>query len=309
MATGWDYSHFRPNKAQLAASGVSFVIRYLLPASMGTSSPAKGLSLSEATQLSGAGGWGMFLVANYEFDPAGMANGAVQGATDAKIALAELIACQVPANTVPPRPVYFSADWPVNQSEVPAVLAYLRAAAAILRPAGYDVGIYGSEMICAAVLDAGFKWAWQTIAWSGTPTVWEPRAQIRQIAVGNQYDTNESTVADFGQWTVGNVLPVPPSPPVSGLTVQQIWETPINVPGYGTYSPLNLLVEIYERTAGRGVLAAMYAGIKEIMANTAKAATDPTTSLTAIYDDVVLEDIANRIIEIMKKKGAIPAGL
>lgn len=312
MAKGIDYSDYRPSMAALNADGITFVCRYLFPASMGV----KGLTLAEAQTISNAG---ISIVCNYENYPDGMLGGAAQGKTDANIVLTQLSSCQVPANMSPLRPVYFSADWQEAPSQTSSILAYLTAAAGVLRPNGYDVGVYGDYDVVKAVLDAGFKWAWQTLGWSSGR--WDPRAQIRQVAVdsynGSNADTDTSMTVDFGQWTLGGDMP----------TVLELWETPISITGVGSYAPINLLVELYLRSAGRGVLNQAAQNIQAVLSeekvasgtigadvddieakiSTLSSSAQVTIDYAKLADVMMSEDmmdsLAERIAVKLKKKG------
>lgn len=299
MRTGLDYSHYRPTMPSLRAHGISFVVRYMLPDSMSTSNPPKGLSLLEAQTLSNAD---IDIVCNFEFAPDGMARGASQGKIDANIVLVELARCRVPKST-PPRPVYFSADWDVQPAQVPAMLEYLKAAAAILRPAGFEVGTYGGLRAIKATFDAGYKWGWQTFAWSGTPkTIWDARAQLRQIInnslFGGQVDTNVNTTDDFGQWDLNKV--------------EGAWQTPLSIVGVGSYAPANLLGEIFMRSGERGAITEVMREVKAIHAETGQMAADirsikdilemPRVSVPRLSED----DVASIADEVERRLGRGP---
>lgn len=189
---GCDYSWARPTKAQLDANGLAFCVRYILPQNMST---GKRLSNAEIAQLTS---WGRTIVANYEYAANGPLGGFNQGVTDARRSASELDILNIPAG----RPVYFSADWEVTQAQLPTMLAYLAGCASVLGK--NRVGLYGSYRAIVAAANAGYKWLWQTYAWSYG--AWYPGTTLRQIRNGafpGQFDGDLCTaqVADFGQWS------------------------------------------------------------------------------------------------------------
>ena len=189
-APGVDYSWYRPTRAELA--GVQVVARYLVPASWGS---GKALTAAEAAWLLAQG---KTILLNWEWSPVAARGGYAAGVRDAR--LAELARAEVGA---PPVVIYLSADWDVQPAEVPAVLAYLAGAASVI---GRDrVGVYGGYRAVAAALGAGYRWGWQTAAWSRGR--WDPRAHYRQTANsalwGGQGDRDAST-GDVGGWWTGS---------------------------------------------------------------------------------------------------------
>lgn len=189
---GVDYSFGRPTPKALRAEGATFACRYLTGA-------GKALERDEARGLSLAG---LDIVACFEGGAENMLGGAEQGRKDADFAVKAALALAMPSR----RPIYFACDFDADGPEVFRALDYLGGARAVLDQHGYEVGIYGGLLVVKAALDEGLAWAWQTLAWSGTPTEWELRAQLRQTAVsgpvvyGVPCDTDYAYSADFGQW-------------------------------------------------------------------------------------------------------------
>lgn len=189
---GYDYTD-RIDPAALKAAGCSVVSRYVMPQ---TPFWAKALRNAEAAELRAAG---FPIMCNFESTADRMRGGAAAGTADALQVLQSLAALGVPAGVT----VWFSADWDVQPGEVPAVLAYLQAARAVLKPRGFGTGLYAGLRACSAAANAGYP-IWQTAAWSGGK--WDPRAAMRQTGAqryvgGVQVDVNEIIdLAGLGAW-------------------------------------------------------------------------------------------------------------
>lgn len=200
---GFDYTE-RIAPAALKEANCAVVFRYTT-----WSGWAKSLTPGEADELHAAG---IPIVANFESTADRMKGGAAAGRADALEARGHLGDDHLPTDLK----VWFSADWDVQPSEVPLVLAYLNAAADVLGGV-QKVGLYGGLRAVRAAADAGFS-IWQTIAWSGG--VWDPRAVARQTGAeqtvgGVQVDVNEiRDLSALGAWgyTVPDPVPTPVSP-------------------------------------------------------------------------------------------------
>lgn len=196
---GCDYSHARPTKAQLDRDQLSFAVRYIIDKDR---DKGKRLQLPEAQQLTS---WGRKIVCNFEFLIGRMSAGYAAGVEDAKTSLAEMRYLGVPKG----RPCYFSDD--TGSTPASAVVAYLRGAASVMTPAGYETGVYGGLNTITTAYNAGFRWLWQTYAWSTRNglVVWHPETTLRQVR-NNAFsdwsgDLDYAQVSDFGQWdTDGN---------------------------------------------------------------------------------------------------------
>ena len=121
---------------KLKAEGVSFVGRYLVPAT-GTTA-WKALSEAEARAIREAG---LALLLIWETSPARVKGGQIAGKTDATMARALAEAMHVPSGTV----IVFAADYNVQPDDYAAVHEYLYGASCVLSP--YQVGLYGHEKI------------------------------------------------------------------------------------------------------------------------------------------------------------------
>ena len=202
---GFDYTDpIAP--AALKAAGCSLVSRYVTRLDW-----PKSLQRAEADALRAAG---MPILCNFESTADRMKGGAAAGQADATEALQHLAALGAPAGVT----VWFSADWDVQPAEVPAVLAYLQAAASVLGSKS-RTGLYGGLRAVSAAADAGYG-IWQTIAWSGGR--WDPRAVMRQTGTeqnvgGVQVDVNEIlNLAALGAWG-GPTTPAPAPAPTPVL--------------------------------------------------------------------------------------------
>lgn len=136
----------------------------------------------------------------YEFDPQSAARGASQGTADARIAVAHAQGLNAPQGTC----LYAAVDWNVPASQLPAVLAYALAFAAVCRAAGFRYGIYAGYAVVAYLWANGYGgFLWQTYAWSNG--AWLAQAAVRQVAngifvAGVDVDRDEAEVLDWGQW-------------------------------------------------------------------------------------------------------------
>lgn len=190
-AIGVDYSFARPRPSALRPAGYSFACRYLSP------NPAKNLTRAEAQALIAAR---VDIVCNWESNKDDVRGGYAQGVSYAQQALSQAQACGMPKG----RPIYFSVDFDAQPADQTVINAYFDGIASVLGLA--QTGAYGSYNLIGRLLAARkITWAWQTYAWSGTPTQWDARAQLRQvqnniIVDGAACDRDEAWAADFGQW-------------------------------------------------------------------------------------------------------------
>lgn len=196
---GADWSRARPDRAQLDAGGVGFAVRYVLDAAR---DGGKRLTLAEAQTLTS---WGRKLVCNYEYETGIMSGGSAAGVMVARIALAEMRTLKVPLG----RPCLFSDDQPGTPAA--SVVAFINGADGVMRAGGYRAGVYGGLNTITAAFNAGYRWLWQTLAWSGNPVVWHPGAVLRQVHngafTGWDGDLDFAQVADFGQWDTSGWTP------------------------------------------------------------------------------------------------------
>jgi hypothetical protein len=192
---GVDYSWMpHPSIGDLRAAGVKFVCRYF-----SRDTTTKNLTAAEAKELTAAG---IAIVCVWEHGKDRARAGRAAGVDDATEAAKQAKAVGMPAD----RPIFFAVDWDARSTEQAAINAYLDGAASVLGRA--RVGIYGGYGPVSRALDAGKAvWAWQTYGWSGMPTRWDDRAQLRQVKNGQELngaavDYDEARADDFGQWRV-----------------------------------------------------------------------------------------------------------
>ena len=135
----------------LRSEGVTFAVRYLVPAKYG-----KALTAQEAAILRENG---LAVMLCWETTAKRMLGGAAAGTEDGAVARNLALALGVPSGTA----IYFAADWDVQESEIPACGAYFRAAQIAVEP--YNAGVYGGQRVITA-LSPETAWLWQCVAWS-----------------------------------------------------------------------------------------------------------------------------------------------
>lgn len=208
---GIDYAWSKPSVSVMVNKGVKFACRYL------SHDSDKNLTRGEAERLSEAG---ISVVVVWETTASRALSGFGGGVADAKDAKAQAEACGMPDD----RPIYFAVDWDANSSQQSDINAYLDGASSILGRS--RVGIYAGYFPLKRAMDAGkAKWGWQTYAWSGGR--WDSRAQLQQYLNGQRMDGagvdyNRSAHADYGQWKVGEDMPL------TDADVQKILKSPFN---------------------------------------------------------------------------------
>ena len=175
----------------LAAAGMTFAARYLVPASMAW----KRLTRAEAEAISNAG---MKIVSVFESTASRPAGGAAAGTKDGQSAFKEAALVGQPPGSV----IYFAVDYDAQPADYEEIELYLRAAAG--QTPGYPVGVYGSY---AVVEEMAKRQAcghfWQTYAWSlgirsGHMNLYQYRNGV--TVAGVMLDLNES-YGNEGWWT------------------------------------------------------------------------------------------------------------
>lgn len=176
----------------LAAAGMQFACRYLVPASYAW----KRLTRPEAEAISAAG---MVVVSVFETAANRPAGGAAAGANDGAAAYKEAVAIGQPPGSA----IYFAVDYDARSADYDAIEAYLKAAAQQIGP--YKVGVYGSYAVIEAMVARGAAvHFWQTYAWSRGRR--SGRANIYQYSNGQtvagvKVDLNESYGREGG-WRI-----------------------------------------------------------------------------------------------------------
>lgn len=111
------------------------------------------------------------------------------------------------------RAIYFGVDGDFyTEADRAKIKAYFKAAAPLVRAAGFRVGMYGSggncEMLKAAgLVDGELCWiAASSWGWSGTKAILEKgkgfalKQYVNKSCAGKSMDYNNALVEDFGQW-------------------------------------------------------------------------------------------------------------
>lgn len=184
----------------MAAAGMKFACRYLVPASMAW----KRLTREEAELITAAG---MKIVSVFQRGTNDAAGGAANGQRDGAAALQEAKLIGQPEGT----PVYFAVDFDAQPKDFDAIEAYLRSAAKELP--GYQVGVYGSYAVVEEMARRGAcSHFWQTYAWSkGRLSSVANLHQYRngQTLAGHQVDLNDGLGGE-GWWDTNPQKPEKP---------------------------------------------------------------------------------------------------
>jgi hypothetical protein len=193
VARGYDCSWDPPDQQCMKNAGYAFMVRY---ASRDPSQAGKNLTRAE---LDSALAKGLGVCVVWQDSKSQMKGGYSAGTSHA--GSADSFVRGLGLGGIP---VYFACDFDPVSSDWAAVDGYCDGVKAVLGKS--RAGGYGGYSFIKRELDAGrITWAWQTYAWSGSPTTWDARAQMRQVK--NDYarcdgyiDDDEAHAADYGQW-------------------------------------------------------------------------------------------------------------
>ena len=181
----------------LKQQGISFVGRYY---SRTTKIAGKKLTAAEAQLIAGGG---LQIVAVYEDAPTNASYfTAARGTADANGAIAQAQSVGQPDGTT----IYFTVDYDAESDDISGgITEYFQAIAAALK-GQYEVGVYGSGDVCAAMISDGyasFAWLAQSTGWSGYSnfTEWNIKQGPEQSVCGLNSDTDVAH-GDFGGFTV-----------------------------------------------------------------------------------------------------------
>lgn len=180
--TGIDVAWARPTVTQIKALGAHWVARYF------SNDDAKDLHRSEVLSYTAAG---LAIVTVFETTAGRATAGRAAGAADARNAEAQREAVGLPDNHVQ----HFAVDKDVSWA---AVAPYFAGVSSVIDQD--RVGVYGGIDVITGAYQAGYRYLWQTVAWSEGR--WHPHATIRQtggttLSGGADWDT--AMVPDFGQ--------------------------------------------------------------------------------------------------------------
>lgn len=205
---GIDIAWARPSVAQIKAVGAQWVARYLSP------DKTKNLRYDEIASYAAAG---LGTVTVWESSAGRALQGFAAGKADAQAAEVQRKALGLPGDHVHHFAVDTDTDWP-------SVLPYFQGVASVLPQA--RVGVYGGIKVIRGAYAAGYRFLWQTVAWSAN--VWHPKATIRQTGgtvLGGDADRDVAMFADFGQFPRPvQPAPAPPAPPPTPAPVHPFKE-------------------------------------------------------------------------------------
>jgi hypothetical protein len=204
---------------QISAAGYVGAVVYVSDSRPGANFDFKPVTRDYTDALRAAG---LHVVSNYQYGkpgwptPSDYTRGYDGGVADAQTALGLHAAAGGPASA----PIFFSVDEDINLGAWKSLASeWFQGINSVL---GVNrTGIYGSAQACGwAIADdvighsstAGYRWAWQTRAWSHGER--EPAAVLYQSAVftasdpavliaGVHVDADDVLAADFGQWELG----------------------------------------------------------------------------------------------------------
>jgi hypothetical protein len=201
---------------QIAGAGYAGAVVYVSESRPGANFDFKPVTREYADALRAAG---LHVVSNYQYGkpgwptPSDFTRGYDGGVADAQTALRLHAAAGGPDSA----PIFFSVDEDIDlETWKTLAVAWFRGINSVM---GVDrTGIYGHAKACGwAIADdvighsstAGYRWAWQTRAWSRGER--EPAAVLYQSVIftasdpaavlsGIHVDVDEVLATDFGQW-------------------------------------------------------------------------------------------------------------
>lgn len=171
--------------------------------------PTKNLTAAEV-QEHHAAGLGTGIV--WETTTGRATQGYQAGIDDASLAEGQRKSLGLPAD----QPIYFAVD---EDTSWASVEAYFNGASQVIGKA--RVGAYGGYNVIEGAHSAGYRFLWQTLAWSGGRR--SAHACLYQdggTALGGDADINQVLASDWGQYP-RPVAPPPPKPPVTPTLVEE----------------------------------------------------------------------------------------
>ncbi|AFM17862.1 protein of unknown function (DUF1906) [Mycolicibacterium chubuense NBB4] len=202
----------------IRAAGHSGVVNYVSLSRPGSSFGAKPITLPYARSLTAAG---LVIVSNYQYGkpggtaPSDFTRGFAGGVADARTAWQ----LHTAAGGGRSAPIFFTVDEDIDRNTWNTVaLQWFRGINSVL--GAQRTGVYGGIDVCQwAAADnvigissiPGYRWAWQTRAWSGNRI--HPAAVLYQRVVdtasnpgplvgGLRVDVNDVMARDCGQWNL-----------------------------------------------------------------------------------------------------------
>lgn len=177
----------------LQSNGIAFVGRYY---SRTTQIAGKKLTQEEAQLILSAG---LQILTVYEDGPTSSSYfSSARGTADADGALQQAAAIGQPVGSA----IYFTVDYDASSDDIAGnISAYFQALNQAINGT-YEIGVYGSGAVCAAVKDAGlatYAWLAQSTGWSGYNDfqAWSIKQGPEQSVCGLNSDTDVAQ-SDFG---------------------------------------------------------------------------------------------------------------
>jgi len=213
-----DYAMRQIPAEHIRAAGYSGVINYVSLSRPGSNFGAKPITRPYAESLTAAG---LVIVSNYQYGkpggtaPSDFTRGYAGGVADAQTAWQ----LHTAAGGGQSAPIFFTIDEDISRDTWNAVaLQWFRGINSVLGV--QRTGVYGGIDVCQwAAADGvigysrspGYRWAWQTRAWSGNRI--HPAAVLYQRVVstasnpgpvvgGIEVDVNDVMAGDCGQWNL-----------------------------------------------------------------------------------------------------------
>ena len=213
-----DYAMRQIPAEAIRAAGYAGVVNYVSLSRPGANFGAKPITRPYAESLNAAG---LVIVSNYQYGkpggtaPSDFTRGYPGGIADARTAWQLHTAAGGAQNA----PIFFTIDEDINRDTWNTVaLPWFRGINSVIGV--QRTGVYGGINVCRwAAADGvigssstpGFRWSWQTRAWSGNQI--EPTAVLYQRIVstasnpgplvgGIEVDVNDVMASDCGQWNM-----------------------------------------------------------------------------------------------------------
>ena len=255
---GIDFAWTKPTADQAKNVGAHWAAGYY------STDPTKNLTRSLVSSYVAAS---LPIVGVWETSTTRATQGRQAGVADAHAAVLQQAVVGIPSGT----PIHFAVD---EDTSWASVADYFAGAASVL---GQElVGVYGGFHVIEGAAAAGYRYLWQTVAWSGGQ--WSAHATIRQengtlFAGSADYDYAEAV--DFGQYPRPEVA-MPLTPADAALVASTLLNTPVpdlSLPdGHGGYKSNNV-IQLFERATQRhnelvGDLTALKADVDKLSSPT-----------------------------------------
>lgn len=276
---GIDLAWSRPTVAQIKATGATWVARYF------SNDDSKDLHAAEVHAYPAAG---IDIVVVFETTTGRARAGRAAGAADARNADAQRKAAGLPDDMV----LHFAVD---EDTSWASVAPYFDGVASYLGQT--RTGVYGGLDVINGAYAAGYRYLWQTVAWSEGR--WSPHATIRQTGgttLGGSADWDTAMTTDFGQY------PRPITPQEQDMTPEQ--EAKLDklialAQGPGNQGYRNAEMDAASVKAGHGHIPDVYGytygtynGVQQLLAKVGALTSALATVAKGIADPAVIQDAA-----------------